>query len=62
MYKITVKWPDGRTVMDDGYTADQAVALRDFLYAAGADDVKVECACGECETCTDRATFENSEI
>jgi hypothetical protein len=54
-YEITVKWPTGRTFTRDGYTQDQAQAMADFLWACGADDVKLTCVCGECETCRDRA-------
>lgn len=57
-YEITVKWPTGRESTQGGYTEDSAQAMADFLWAAGADDVIIRCACGECETCYDRATLE----
>ena len=57
MYEITVKWPDGRVIADSGYTEEQARAIANFLWVAGADDVKVHCACGECETCSDYAAW-----
>ena len=58
MFEITVKWPDGRTITDDGYTREQATAIADFLWVAGADDVKITCACNDCETCSDYAAWE----
>lgn len=54
MYEVTVKWPDGREVTEGGYTDEQSVALVNFLWAAGADDVKRVCTCGICETCAGR--------
>lgn len=62
MYEITVKWPDGRVITNGDYTKEQASALVDFLWAAGAGDVRRVCVCNNCETCYDRATFTNSEI
>lgn len=59
-YEITVKWPTGRKFSKDGYTCEQAEAMADFLWTAGADDVIIRCACGECETCRDWAAFENN--
>lgn len=61
MYEIKVKWPDGREITQSGFTDEQSVALVNFLWAAGADDVKRVCTCGTCETCTDRATYYDLE-
>lgn len=58
MYEITVKWPTGREATVDGFAPDAVEAWVDFLWIAGADDVRAVCRCGECETCADRAVFE----
>ena len=58
MFKITVKWPSGDTRTVDGFEPDAVDNWVRFLWVAGADDVKVTCTCGECETCADRAVFE----
>lgn len=58
MFKITVKWPSGEVRTVDGFAEDDVETWVDFLWLAGADDVRALCTCGECETCADRATFE----
>jgi len=57
MFEITVKWPDGRVITQGGWERDVADLYADILWACGADDVKVTCTCGTCETCTDRAAW-----
>lgn len=57
MFNIKVKWSDGRVIADGGYSRLEADRIADCLWAAGADDVYITCECGECETCTDRASF-----
>lgn len=56
-YSITVKWPTGDVRTVGGFEPDAVGAWADFLWLAGADDVRAVCECGECEACTDRATF-----
>lgn len=58
MFTVSVKWPDGREITGPACSREAATALADFLWKAGADDVKITCECGWCETCTDRAAFE----
>lgn len=57
-YMLIAKWPSGRTHSTRGWRWETADRLAHFLWECGADDVKVMCECGECETCTDRATAE----
>lgn len=57
MFEITVKWPDGRVIKGEPLDRNAADAMADLLWLSGADDVKVTCICGWCETCTDIAAF-----
>lgn len=58
MYEITVKWPGGDTVTADGFNEDQVGPMSEFLWVSGADDVIARCRCNNCETCYDRAVFQ----
>lgn len=60
MCQITAKWPSGRVTVKDGYTEETARLTADFLWAVGVDDVKIECVCNECETCSDKAVWRNA--
>lgn len=56
-YRIEVKWSNGQVNTVGGFTVESLDRWVDFLWTAGADDVRVWCECGECEACTDRAAF-----
>ena len=56
-YSITVKWPSGDVRTVEGFEEDAVEPWSEFLWLVGADDVRVACECGRCETCTDRGAF-----
>jgi hypothetical protein len=57
MFEVTVKWSDGCVAASSPYSREEADAIANFLWAAGADDVKITCACNNCETCSDYAAW-----
>jgi hypothetical protein len=58
IYEITVLWPSGESHGLGGFSEAQKDAMVNFLWVSGADDIRVRCTCNECETCCDRAAFE----